>query len=325
MRALVQHTFGDPSEVLKVEEVATPNPGPGQARVRMVLSAIHNHDLLTASGDYGFKPDMPAGGGTEAVGVVEELGEGVEGLEVGQRVVSAGTFGVWAEEFVADAAGLIPVADAIPDQVAAQLVSMPFSAIALLDSLDLDEGDWLIQDAANGAVGRLLAQLAKSRGINVVGLVRDAARVDELAAQGIEDVVATDRDGWKDAVADITGGAPIKVGVESVGGATAGDVLSLLGENGTLVVFGAMASPVLELRSSDLIFKQATIRGFWGSLVSSTMSPQDRTRLMQELFARLTDGTITLPVEAVYSLDDIADAARANATPGRLGKILLKP
>ncbi|WP_062076569.1 zinc-binding dehydrogenase [Demequina globuliformis] len=325
MRALVQQQFGDPTKVLKVEEVATPNPGPGQARVRMILSPIHNHDLWTVSGNYGFKPEMPAGAGTEAVGIVEELGEDVDGLEIGQRVVSAGTFGVWAEEFVADAASLIPIAEAVPDQVAAQLVSMPFSAIALLDSLNLDEGDWLIQNAANGAVGRLVAQLAKARGIHVVGLVRSPERVDELAAQGIEDVVATDQDGWKDRVAEITDGAPLKVGVESVGGTAAGDVLSLLAENGTLVVFGAMASPSIQLASGDVIFKQATVKGFWGSKVSATISAEDRSRLMQELFARLTDGTITLPVEAVYPLDQIADAARANYVPGRAGKVLLKP
>ncbi|WP_061964263.1 zinc-binding dehydrogenase [Demequina aurantiaca] len=325
MHALVQHEFGDPTTALAVEDVPTPTPGPGQARVRLVLSPIHNHDLWTVSGNYGFKPQMPAQAGTEAVGVVEELGDGVTNLEVGQRVASAGTFGVWAEQFVADAAALIPVSDQIPDEVAAQLVSMPFSAISLLDSLDLAEGDWLIQNAANGAVGRLVAQLAKGRGINVVGLVRRADGIEELAAQGIERIVATDSDGWKDRVAQITGGAPVKVGVESVGGESAGDVLSLLAEDSTLVVFGAMASPVLNLSSGDVIFKQATVRGFWGKKVSENMPADHRTRLMQELFARLADGTITLPVEATFPLSEIADAARAHFTPGRAGKILLRP
>ncbi|WP_062208286.1 zinc-binding dehydrogenase [Demequina oxidasica] len=325
MHALIQHEFGDPATVLAVEDVPTPTPGPGQVRVRMVLSTIHNHDLWTVSGNYGFKPQMPAQAGTEAVGVVEELGEGVTNLEVGQRVASAGTFGVWAEQFVADAAALIPVSDQIPDEVAAQLVSMPFSAISLLDSLDLAEGDWLIQNAANGAVGRLVAQLAKGRGINVVGLVRRADGIEELAAQGIERIVATDSDGWKDRVAQITGGAPVKVGVESVGGESAGDVLSLLAEDSTLVVFGAMASPVLNLSSGDVIFKQATVRGFWGKKVGENMAADTRTRLMQELFARLADGTITLPVEATFPLSEIADAARAHFTPGRAGKILLRP
>jgi NADPH2:quinone reductase len=160
MRALIHNEFGDPAEVLAVETVATPEPGSGEVRVRTLLSPIHNHDLWTIRGTYGFKPELPARAGTEAVGVVDALGEGVTGLEIGQRVATGGTFGVWAEYFIAKAAGLIPVGDAISDEVAAQLVSMPFSAISLLDTLDLAEGDWLVQNAANGAVGRLVAQLA---------------------------------------------------------------------------------------------------------------------------------------------------------------------
>ncbi|WP_062073686.1 zinc-binding dehydrogenase [Demequina sediminicola] len=325
MRALIQHQFGDPTEVLAVEDTATPEPGPGQVRVRLLMSPIHNHDLWTVTGNYGFKPEMPARAGTEAVGVVDALGEGVTHLEVGQRVATGGTFGVWAEQFVADAAGLLPVPEGVPDEVASQLVSMPFSAISLLDQLNLDEGDWLIQNAANGAVGRLVAQLAKGRGINVVGLVRRSAGIDELASQGIDRIVATDSEGWQDRVAEITGGAPLKVGIESVGGASAGDVLSQLAENGELVIFGAMGSSTLELKSGDVIFKQATVRGFWGSKVAGTMPAEDRGRLMQELMARLADGTITLPAAATFSLDQVADATRAHFTPGRAGKILLKP
>ncbi|WP_203136509.1 zinc-binding dehydrogenase [Microbacterium sp. JZ31] len=325
MKALIHHAFGDPAEVLAVEDVATPEPGPGEARVRLVLAAIHNHDLWTVRGTYGFKPELPARAGTEAVGVIEALGEGVDHLQVGQRVVAGGTFGVWAEQFVAKAGTLIPVPEGMSDEVAAQLVAMPFSAISLLDSLDLAEGDWLLQNAANGAVGRLVAQLAVGRGVNVVGLVRRVDGIAELEAQGIGRIVATDSEGWQQRVAEITGGAPISVGVDSVGGRASGDVLSQLAENGTLVAFGAMASPTMEIDSGDVIFKQATVRGFWGSKVSAATSAEDRNRLMGELFARLADGTITLPVEAVYPLAEIAGAARANFAPGRVGKILLRP
>ncbi|WP_062526640.1 zinc-binding dehydrogenase [Demequina rhizosphaerae] len=325
MKALIHPEFGNPAQVLAVEEIPTPQPGPGEARVRLTLSPIHNHDLLTVSGDYGFTPKLPAPAGTEAVGVIDALGEGVTHLEVGQRVAVGGVFGVWAEQFVANAAALIPVPDSIPDEAAAQLVAMPFSAISLLDSLDLSEGDWMIQNAANGAVGRLVAQLAGARGINVVGLVRREAGIAELAAQGIERIVATDTDGWQDRVAALTGGAQVKVGIDSVGGRASGDILSQLAENGTLVIFGAMASPTMEIGSGDVIFKQATIRGFWGSKVSAGMSDADRGRLMGELLARLSDGSITLPVEATVAFDDIADAVRAHYTPGRAGKVMLKP
>ncbi|MBC2934247.1 zinc-binding dehydrogenase [Nocardioides sp. zg-1228] len=325
MRALVQPRFGDPSEVLSVQEVPDPEPGPGQALVRVLLSPIHNHDLWTVRGSYGFKPEMPARAGTELVGVVEALGEGVDGLTVGQRVATGGTFGAWAERVVAPAAGLTPVPDGISDEAAAQLVSMPFSAIALLDFLEVSEGDWIVQNAANGAVGRLVAQLAAARGVNVLGLVRRSDGVGELREQGIERVVATDDDGWRERVREIVGEAPVVAGVDSVGGTSAGDVVSLLAEDGVLVVFGAMASPTMEISSGDVIFKQVVIKGFWGSKVFPAMARDKRAALMGELVTGIASGTLTLPVEKVYGLDEIADAARASAAPGRRGKILLRP
>ncbi|MBM3717143.1 MAG: NADPH:quinone oxidoreductase, partial [Actinobacteria bacterium] len=91
MRAIIHHEFGEPADVLAVEEVATPEPGPGEVRVRVTLSPIHNHDLWTVRGTYGYKPELPARAGTEAVGVVDALGDGVEGLTVGQRVATGGT------------------------------------------------------------------------------------------------------------------------------------------------------------------------------------------------------------------------------------------
>ncbi|WP_271177940.1 zinc-binding dehydrogenase [Leifsonia poae] len=324
MRALVHHEFGDPAALLAVEQRALPQPGPGQVRVRTLLSAIHNHDLWTVRGTYGFKPELPAQAGTEAVGVVDALGPDVDQLAVGQRVTTGGTFGVWAEYFVADAAGLIPVPDALPDEAAAQLVSMPFSALSLLHSLDLKEGDWLIQNAANGAVGRMVAQLGAARGINVVGLVRRAAGVDELRAQGIDRVIATDSDDWRDRLAEITGGADIHVGIDSVGGRSAGDVMSTLAVNGTLVVFGAMASPTLEISSGDVIFKQGTIKGFWGSVVSREMPADLKGKLFGELITRVLDGSLTLPVAATYDFDEISAAVTASDQPGRVGKVLLR-
>ena len=325
MRALVQPSFGDPSEVLSVQEVPDPEPGPGHVLVRVLLSPIHNHDLWTVRGSYGFKPEMPARAGTEAVGVVEALGEGVDTLVVGQRVATGGSFGAWAELIVAPAAGLVPVPEGIGDEAAAQLVSMPFSAIALLDFLEVEKGDWVVQNAANGAVGRLVAQLAKARGVHVLGLVRRAAGVDELREQGIENVIATDEGGWLQRVHDIVGDSPLVAGVESVGGSAAGDVASLLADDGVLVVFGAMNSPTLEIASGDVIFKQAVIKGFWASKIFAAMSAEKRGALMGELLRGFGSGALTLPVHQVYGLDEIADAARASHAPGRRGKILLRP
>lgn len=324
MRAVIHHEFGEPADVVGVEEVENPTPGPGQVRLRVLLSPIHNHDLWTIRGTYGFKPELPARAGTEAVGVIEELGEGVEGLTVGQRVATGGTFGVWAEQVVAQAAGLIPVAEGLSDEVASQLVSMPFSAISLLHSLDLKPGDWIVQNTANGAVGRMVAQIARARGVNVVGLVRRQSAVDELAEQGIDNVVSTDADDWRDKALALVGDGKVVAGVDSVGGSAAGQVLSLLSENGTLVIFGSMGAGTLELGAGDLIFRQATVKGFWGSVVSKTMDAETRGALFGELSRYLADGTLTLPVAATFGLDDIVEAVTASDAP-RVGKVLLRP
>jgi NADPH:quinone reductase-like Zn-dependent oxidoreductase len=324
MRALIHDTFGAPEDVLQVADRPAPEPGPGQVRLKIVLSPIHNHDLWTIRGTYGFKPELPAASGTEALGVVDALGEGVENLTVGQRVATGGTFGAWAEYVVANAAGLIPVPESLDDESAAQLVSMPFSTISLLQFLDAKQDDWIIQNAANGAVGRMLAQLGAARGVNVLGLVRRAAGVDELREQGIENVVATDQDDWREQVSAITGGAHVAFGIDSVGGSSAGDVLSLLGEGGTLVAFGAMNSPTMEIASGDVIFKQATVKGFWGSKVIQTMDAATRGVLFGELIQRVTEGTLTLPVSGVFDAADAAEAVRASNTAGRVGKVLLR-
>ncbi|GAA5028198.1 zinc-binding dehydrogenase [Microbacterium fluvii] len=324
MRALSHSTFGDPAEVLDVVDRDLPEPGARQVRVRTLLSPIHNHDLWTIRGTYGYKPELPAAAGTEAVGIVDAVGEGVEGLEVGRRVATGGTFGVWGEYFVADAKALIPVPDSLSDETAAQLVSMPFSALSLLEFLEVHEGDWIVQNTANGAVGRLLAQFAAARGVRVLGLVRRDAGVAELAEAGIDDVVSTEQPDWRERAAAVLDGAATRAAVDSVGGSAAGDLLSLLGEGGTLVSFGAMASPTLELGSGDLIFKQAVVKGFWGSKVSASMDAAARAALFGELVQRIGSGQVQLPVEAVFPFDQVRAAVAVSDAPGRAGKVLLK-
>ena len=268
---------------------------------------------------------LPAGAGTEAVGIVDALGEGVEGLAVGQRVVTGGTFGVWAEAFIAPAGALIPVPDGLSDEVASQLVAMPFSALSLLDFLEVKPGEVVLQNAANGAVGRLLAQFALERGEKVIGLVRRRHDAEALAAQGIPNLVATSDDDWRDRVRALADGAPIAVAVDSVGGESSGDLLSLLAENGTLVSFGAMGSDGMQLSSGDLIFKQATVKGFWGSKVSAAMAPAKRGELFGELVRAASTGAITLPVEGVFGFDQVREAVDVAARSGRTGKVLLRP
>ena len=324
MRSATHDSFGDPAAVLKLADGPTPEPGPGQVRIRVILSPIHNHDLWTVRGSYGYKPTLPAIGGSEAMGVVDALGDGVAGLRLGQRVAAAGLRGSWAEYALAPAAGLVPLPDAITDEQGAQLIAMPFSAITLLGLLGVGPGDWFVQNAANGAVGKAVAMLARARGIHALNLVRRDAAVAEMQDLGL-DALSTEGADWPDRVRAATGGAPIRAAVDSIGGKAAGALLSLLADEGLLVSFGSMTGGAMEISSGDLIFKQAVVRGFWGAKVSAAMPADERARLMGELIGLVADGALILPVGGTFGLDRIGDAVRASLAPGKAGKILLRP
>ena len=215
------------------------------------------------------KPPLPAIGGTEALGVVDKLGEGVTTPAVGQRVTASSIVGAWAEYFIARAAAVVPVPDAISDEVACQLIAMPLSAMMALVDLGVKPGQWMIQNAATGAVGKTLAMIAKAKGIHVVNIVRRREGVAELGKLGIEHVVSTANSGWQKRVEEIIGGAPIVAALNSVGGEESGQLLRMLGQGGLLMTFGALANQPMIVSPGDLIFKQATIRGFWAAKLGS--------------------------------------------------------
>lgn len=326
MRSAMHDVFGDPQEVLKLKDAPTPQPGKGEVRIRMLLSPIHNHDIWTVRGNYGYKPPLPGAiGGSEAVGIVEELGEGADASLLGKRVAAAGVHGSWAEYFLSPASGVVPVPDTISDEAAAQLIAMPFSALTLLEYLGVKPNDWFVQNTANGAVGKAVAMVAQARGIHAINLVRRDAGVEELAALSIVNGVSTAADDWKQKVRDLAGDQPIRAGVDSIGGVASNDIAELLSDDGLLVSFGSMTGEPMQISSGPVIFKQLTIKGFWGSKAIAALSADDRRRLMGELITLVENKTITLPVDGVYDLADISAAVKASLTPGKAGKVLLKP
>lgn len=325
MRAALHASFGEPASVLSAGDAALPEPGPGEVRIRTVLAPIHNHDLWTVRGKYGYKPSLPAIGGSEALGTIDAIGAGVEGLRSGQRVAAASVHGTWAEAFIAPARMVIPMPDSIADETAAQLIAMPLSALMLLEFLQVEQGQWIVQNTANGAVGKTLAMLASARGVNVINLVRRDDGVAELAALGIQDTYSTAGEGWQDAVRGRIGDGLARAAVDSIGGSASGELIGLLGDGGTLVSFGSMSGEPMQIPSGDVIFKQATVKGFWGSKVSQAMAADDKRRLVGELLQRAAAGELQLPVQEIFPLEQIADAAAASLKSARTGKVLLRP
>ncbi len=325
MRSATYNEFGKPTDVLSLGDRPIPEPKANEVRVKTILASIHNHDLLTIRGQYGFKPELPAIAGSEAVGVIDAIGSEVTDLTVGQRVAAASVQATWAEYFVAPAEMVFAVPDSLDDEMAAQLVAMPLSALMLLEFLAVESGQWVIHNAANGAVGKSLAMLAAARGVQTINVVRSSDALAELEAIGVKNNVNSEEDDWKAQVKSILGDDKISAAVDSVGGENSGELLSLLGHGGTFAVFGAMSGKPMQLNPTDVIFKQATLKGFWGSKLSQEMSVENKQRLVDELIERAIDGKLQLPVEATFDLADISKAVDGKLQAGKKGKVLLKP
>ena len=325
MRSATYNEFGKPTDVLSLGDRPIPEPKANEVRVKTILASIHNHDLLTIRGQYGFKPELPAIAGSEAVGVIDAIGSEVTDLTVGQRVAAASVQATWAEYFVAPAEMVFAVPDSLDDEMAAQLVAMPLSALMLLEFLAVESGQWVIHNAANGAVGKSLAMLAAARGVQTINVVRSSDALAELEAIGVKNNVNSEEDDWKAQVKSILGDDKISAAVDSVGGENSGELLSLLGHGGTFAVFGAMSGKPMQLNPTDVIFKQATLKGFWGSKLSQEMSVDNKQRLVDELIERAIDGKLQLPVEATFDLADISKAVDGKLQSSKHGKVLLRP
>ncbi len=323
MKAVVFEEFGSPRKVLRLVERPMPEPGPGQVRVKLVLSPIHNHDLMIITGHYGFKPQLPHVPGTEALGVVDKLGEGVTNLRVGQRV-TGGASAAWAEYYLANAQSLVPVPDGVDEATACQLVSMPLSAFRLLGELEVKPGEWVAQNAANGAVGKIVAKLAAEQGVRVLNIVRREEAVAELAAEGIGDAVSSEHEDWQQRARAITGGAPIRRALDSVAGRASDELLDLVAEEGWLISFGALSGRPVTINADNLLFKRAVVKGFWAAKPSTFHTPEQIRAALLDFVRRAAEGSLKLPIAEVFSLEQAAEAAEASNAKGRQGKIAIR-
>lgn len=323
MRSVVVKSYGEPQAVLDVTELPTPEPSVGEVRVKLILSPVHTHDLEMVRGEYGHQPALPMVPGTEAVGEVVALGQGVKGLRVGQRVAVAGATATWAEYFLARASSVVPLPDRLSDEAGCQLLAMPLSATMLVEDLGLKAGDWMIQNTANGAIGRIVNVLAKRRGFHVINLVRSASAAATVRSV-FEHVVSTDQPGWKEQVARITGGAFLGHAVDSLGGDAANDLMSVLSDGGTLVSFGSMNSLVLNLHVEHLLYRHGTVRGFWAARRGAELAPSERARLIVEVIDMVLAGELRLTVDAAYDIAEARKAALAVAEPNRSGKVAIR-
>ncbi len=307
MKAAIFEEFGEPAKVLSMQEAPIPSPKAGEVLIKMKRSPAHNHDILTVRGEYGDLPELPAIGGTEAMGVIAETGSDVTDLTKGMRVTVAGIHKTWAEYFVAPAAAVVPVPDDVSDEAAAQLIAMPSSSMMALNKIPAKSGEWIAINAANGAVGKSIIQMSAARGLKTIAIVGRASAKEELEKLGATLVFVSSRDGWvEDAKREIDG--HVAGGIEMIGGKAAREMISLLGQGATILTFGAMSNEPMLVDSSEMIFKEITMKGFWGLMESNRTTPEEMSEIISELIKMLQKGQLQLPVHQTYGLDQIAQA-----------------
>src|SRR5580658_1534825 len=229
MKAIHLTAYGNPAQNLQMVEVAEPNaPIVGEAVVRMEYAPVDYSDLLLANGVYFLNPQLPSVIGGEGAGIVEAIGPGVTSVRVGDRVTIPFRTFTWAEKVLAPAHGLFVVPPSVDAKTASMLNINPTTAILLLgEFVQLKPKDWIVLNAANSQVARCLIAIAQSRDLKVMGIVRRPELIPELEKLGV-DFVGVESPELSKQIQSATGGMPIFLGLDAVGGPSAATIAGAL-------------------------------------------------------------------------------------------------
>lgn len=324
VQAIRYHAHGKPDNVLRIETLELAAPAAGEVTAALRAAVIHPSDFGMIEGTYGRLPQLPTVGGREGVGEVIAVGEGVKRLSVGDRVRMPESHGVWQEAVTAEADAFEKAPADLPLEMAAMAFINPPTAYRLLhDFVELKEGDWIVQNAANSAVGFCVAGLANSLGLRSINIVRSADKWrDALKAVGA-DVVVDDASDWHKDLANLSSGQKPRLGLNSVGGESVVKIIRSLGEDGQCVTFGGMVGDKVRFPTRNLIFDNISLRGFWMDKWIRSHDLEERATLQRAVNERIRSGAFRIPVARSYPLAQFAEAI-AHATRGdREGKILL--
>jgi NADPH2:quinone reductase len=323
VQAVRIHETGGP-EVLRVEEIDVPVPGAGEVRIRQTAIGVNFTDTYNRTGLY--KQTLPVVLGHEAAGVVEAIGEGVQGLREGDRVAYAGgPIGAYAQARLYPAERLVPLPEWIDDRTAASLLLKGMTTEYLLcRTYPVRKGDWIVVHAAAGATGGIMCQWAKSIGANVIGTVGSEHKIGIAEANGAEKVVVTADGNWPAKVRDFTDGVGAAVVYDGVGADTFEGSLACLRMRGLMVSFGNASGPVPPIAISKLNDR--------GSLFLTRPKLWDyvaqRKELMESaaaLFDLVHGGAVKPTIAKTFALAEAAEAHRAIESRAVTGSIILLP
>jgi len=313
MKAIQLTATGNPLETLKYVELPDPTaPKNGEVIIRMEYSPINFSDLMVAKGIYFIQPELPAVIGGEGVGIIEQIGEDVNHLKTGDRVVLPfGTY-AWSELVKAPSENLVALATSADAKQASMIGINPPTAVLLLDEFTtLQENDWIVFNAGNSSIAHTFVTVAKSRKLKTLAIVRREDAVAVAKAAGA-DVVLVENPNITGQAKSATNGANIRLGLDAVGGESSGVLAKILGEDSHLVAYAVLSGQPMVVSQVDLITKRMKLHGFWMYLDQYLPKLNAAVRESEKL---LELGSLNVPIAATYPLSAINEAV-AHATKG---------
>jgi len=322
MKAVLCKEYGPP-ESLVIEDIPSPRPGKGQVVITVKACGVNFPDTLIIEGKYQFKPALPFSPGGEVSGIVKELGEGVNTVKVGDRVIAFTGWGGFAEEVVTEAAKLIPIPGDIDFATAASFTLVFGTAHhALKDRAHIKPGETLLVLGAAGGVGLASVELGKLMGARVIAAASSDEKLEVCKQHGADDVINYTNEDLRERVKTLTGGNGVDVIVDPLGGNYSEPALRSIAWNGRFLVIGFAAGDIPRIPLNLTLLKGCSIVGvFWGSFTEH--EPRHNQENLQELLTWLTEGKLKPHISATYPLERATDALNDVLNRKVKGKVVL--
>lgn len=324
MKAILCRTYGPP-EQLELAEVTTPIPGKGQVLIRVKAADVNFPDTLVIQGKYQFQPSMPFTPGSDVAGIVEVVGEGVEGLAPGSHVCAFTVWGGFAEQVTCDVNAVVPLPEGI-DFVTAAALQMTYSTsyYALTDRARLQTGETVLVLGAGGGVGLAAVELAKLLGARVIAAASSPEKLAICRKYGADETIDYSVEDLRARIKDLTQGKGVDIVYDPVGGTYAEPALRGMAWEGRYLVVGFTAGEIPRIQLNLPLLKGCAIVGvFWGAFAAQ--QPERNRANLRQLVDWLAEGKIHPYVSHTYSLAETPRALRAIMQREVAGKVVIVP
>ena len=323
MKAVLCKQYGPP-ETLVVEDLPSPDAGPGEVVISVKAASVNFPDVLIIQNKYQFKPPLPFSPGSELAGIVKEVGEGVSGITPGERVMAFTTYGAFAEEVKTEASRLVPIPKGMDyESAAAFLLTYGTSDHALRDRGALRPGETLLVLGAAGGVGLAAVEIGKALGARVIACASSEEKLAVCREHGADATIDYLHEDLRERIKVLTEGRGANVVYDPVGGAYSEPAFRSVAWRGRLLVVGFAAGEIPRLPLNLALLKGAAVVGvFWGDF--ARREPRQLAESIQQLGRWYEEGRLHPHISRVFPLEEAAGALKLMAARQVKGKVVLR-